>query len=339
MAPGEVVQGLCLALLFFLGLRATTIVAHDSPKDCPVPVDWFPECWVAAFARISIGGDQTIYWTPSTSSRWGNALSPYWQARALAHLAGYGFDAYVGFEQSWLVHLPKKLAPSSCPDVAQFTAACNSCDGESYEYAHRCNGAWVYIRPLIQQDTLAAFTAWAKAEQHSLPVFSPQDVAIQIRCAKDTILEHPEYGPVAFSFYKHIKPTTSTIYVVTDKAVTYPVCIRLLDALHSFLESTYPSIPIKFVGGTREEDFARLLFAPTLFKDSQSSFGLWAGLANKGEVYSVPMLPEFTNNQTTPDLGPTWHWVQAPVLYPAVGAAAGLTADDHAGIIQWLVSH
>lgn len=36
----------------------------------------------------------TVYWTPFTSDKWGNALSGYWQARALALLAGYGFDAY-----------------------------------------------------------------------------------------------------------------------------------------------------------------------------------------------------------------------------------------------------
>jgi hypothetical protein len=35
-----------------------------------------------------------MYWTPFTSDRWGNVLSGYWQARALALLAGYGFDAY-----------------------------------------------------------------------------------------------------------------------------------------------------------------------------------------------------------------------------------------------------
>jgi hypothetical protein len=339
MAPRHVVKVLYLSWLFFIGIQAKLLLRGGPSYSCPAQSDWFPECWVAANARISIGGDQTIYWTPNTSSRWGNALSPYWQARALAYLAGYGFNAYVGFDQSWLVHLPKKIDPSSCPDESRFKAACDSCDSDSYEYAHRCIGAWTYIRPLIQQDTLAAFADWAKAEGHSLPKFDPQDIAIQIRCAKDTILEHPEYGPVAFSFYKHIKPTTSTIYLVTDKAVTYPVCLRLLDALHSFLGTLYPSIPIKFVGGTREEDFARLLLAPTLFKDSQSSFGLWAGLANEGEVYSVPMLPDFTHNQTTPDLGASWHWVDAPVLYPAVAAAAGLTADDHAGIIQWLVSH
>jgi hypothetical protein len=38
--------------------------------------------------------NRTLYWTPFTSKRWGNALSGYWAARALALLAGFGFDAY-----------------------------------------------------------------------------------------------------------------------------------------------------------------------------------------------------------------------------------------------------
>ena len=33
----------------------------------------------------------------------------------------------------------------------------------------------------------------------------------------------------------------------------------------------------------------RMLLAPTLFRDSQSSFGLWAAMANPGQVHSVPL--------------------------------------------------
>jgi hypothetical protein len=89
-------------------------------SDCPgVAADYMPECWIAAHARLQVGGDRVFYcefgsawsqpaaapdlqWltcpaallllptgTPHTSKRWGNALSPYWQARALALLAGH----------------------------------------------------------------------------------------------------------------------------------------------------------------------------------------------------------------------------------------------------------
>lgn len=59
--------------------------------------------------------------------RWGNALSPYWQARALALMAGQGFDAYEGFEGGWMQHLPKKLPPTTCPELGRFKEACDQC--------------------------------------------------------------------------------------------------------------------------------------------------------------------------------------------------------------------
>lgn len=83
------------------------------------------------------------------------------------------------------------------------------------------------------------------------------------------------------------------------------------------------------------EDFAKLLLAPVLYKDAQSSFGLWAALANRGQVWSVPLLGTYTNN-TKPDLGVSWHWSDAPVLYPDVAAAKGITLDSPADIIKWL---
>lgn len=81
--------------------RAALQAAWATPKPAALSLrypdnnkDWFPECWVAAHARIMFGEDRVLYWTPFTSDRWGNALSGYWQARALARLAGFGFDAY-----------------------------------------------------------------------------------------------------------------------------------------------------------------------------------------------------------------------------------------------------
>jgi hypothetical protein len=53
----------------------------------------------------------------------------------------------------------------------------------------------------------------------------------------------------------------------------------------------------------------------------------------------VPLLKEYADGNPTPDLGPGWHWADAPVLYPAVAAAAGLTPDNAEGIIQWLETH
>lgn len=112
-----------LVLVVLVLLSHTPTCQANLYPDCPgvgVPADWMPECWiagglcglshtgsasvssiltphfpyvyqcvVAAHARIQVGGDRMFYWTPYTSQRWGNVLSPYWQARALALLAGH----------------------------------------------------------------------------------------------------------------------------------------------------------------------------------------------------------------------------------------------------------
>lgn len=63
-----------------------------------------------------------------------------------------------------------------------------------------------------------------------------------------------------------------------------------------------------------------------------------AALANKGQVWSVPLLSMYTNN-TQPDLGPSWHWADSPVLYPHVAAEQGITLDQPEAIINWLATH
>ena len=111
----------------------------------------------------------------------------------------------------------------------------------------------------------------------------------------------------------------------------------------------------------------RMLLAPTLFRDSQSSFGLWAAMANPGEVHSVPLrIPDGRGDQrqsggqiarppteaeglpnpapridpaATPDLGPDWVWSAAPVLYPSVAEGLGLSRDDPEGLLSWLERH
>lgn len=211
-------------------------------------------------------------------------------------------------------------------------------DSDSWEYAHRCTGAWHLIRPTIINDTHAAVTAWAQATKFTLPNFKPGDTVIQSRCSKDTLLVHDEFGPVAFSYYSSIQPTTQNIYIVRDPRVKVPTCAAIHEALVQWLKARHPKANIQVTGGSLERDFMQLLFAPVLFKDAQSSFGLWAGLANKGEVWSVPLLARYTKNHK-PDLGSRWHWVDAPVLYPGVAQAANISKHDTAALIRWLEAH
>jgi hypothetical protein len=211
-------------------------------------------------------------------------------------------------------------------------------DSESWAYPHRCAGAWTRIRPTIVNDTQAAFAAWAVEKGFQLPTFQPGDVVIQSRCSKDTLLQHPEHGPAAFSFYSSISPAARSISVVADLVGRDPLCARIHDAQLAWLRRKAPAANVSLVGGGIHQAFSRLLLAPVLYKDAQSSFGLWAALANRGEVWSLPLLSAYTNN-TQPALGKGWHWSEAPVLYPHVAAAAGITLQRPDAIIEWLETH
>lgn len=161
---------------------------------------------------------------------------------------------------------------------------------------------------------------------------------IQSRCNRDTLLDHDEYGPVGFSYYDNIKPTARNIYIITDPRVKLSTCTDMHAAQVHWLEQRFPNSKVQLTGGDLESDFLRLLLAPVLFRDSQSSFGLWAGMANKGEVWSVPLLARFSPGPT-PDFGQSWHWVDTPVLYPETAIAANISKGDMGAIINWLQTH
>lgn len=133
-----------------------------------------------------------------------------------------------------------------------------------------------------------------------------------------------------------IPATTKTIYIVTELHSRARVCAVLHQAQLDHLRAKFPSANVTVIGGTPVEDFARLLYAPILFKDASSSFGLWAAMANKGTVYSTPMLWWHSKHNPSPFLGSNWFWVNSHVLYPGVASRLGLTADQPEAIIQWL---
>lgn len=117
----------------------------------------------------------------------------------------------------------------------------------------------------------------------------------------------------------------------------FPPCQRKLEALNETLAAWYPGARVVLgTGWDVFDDFAHMVFAPTLVKDS-STFGLWAGMANDGVVVSTALLPEgkgalnFSN--------PHWRWSPAPVLYPDTAAAAGLNVSDTEEVIRYLIEH
>jgi hypothetical protein len=254
------------------------------------------------------------------SARLGNALSPYWQARAMAHLGGAAFS-YQGSAAGWTDQLPKHVPARTACQREAFAAACDACAGAG-EFAHKCPGAWPHIVADIQRDTRSALAQHAMAHNLRLPSFRAGDVLIQVRCAGDTVLGHDEYGPAPWSFYNSVpcdKLGQITVQSEAASVAAVPLCAALNASLFARLALRCPTARLRYVSGSLFEDWARLVFAPTLYKDA-SSFGLWAALANTGTVHSAPVFPNITF------AAPNWVWSPRQTLYPSAFRAAGLTA-------------
>jgi len=197
--------------------------------------------------------------------------------------------------------------------------------------AHKCHG-WQYILPEIKK-----YTRNALFEHGLLPVFNPGDVVVQQRCAPDTILSHPEFGPIGYSFYDEIKNDTLRVLIVSNhvEAENSSICKRLNESLWQHLRKILPNAHIEYSAGNAFEDFANLVYAPVLFKE-QGSFGLWSAAANTGEVHSAPLWHDDAPHAFKID-APNWHWTTARVLYPSVARADGISTPDD--VVHWVQTH
>jgi len=166
--------------------------------------------------------------------------------------------------------------------------------------------------------------------------FEKDDVVIYFRCADDIILRHDEYGAPAFSCYQNIPKTSKRIFIIGDQPIIHsvPICLSVQKAFIRYIQNLNSNFRI-FVthGNTQSQDYASLVFAPTLFL-GPSSFGLAAGMANNGTVYSTPLYPSWTFEN------PHWKFCfNTPVLFPHIGKENNLSLDRPDEIIRWLETH
>lgn len=77
------------------------------------------------------------------------------------------------------------------------------------------------------------------------------------------------------SFYSTISSTAKNLIIVTDLKRRSQLCADIHAAQVKWLQAKYPAAAVRVEGGSMHEDFAQLLLAPVLYKDAQSSFGLW----------------------------------------------------------------
>lgn len=62
-----------------------------------------------------------------------------------------------------------------------------------------------------------------------------------------------------------------------------------MQELGGYLTRVRPGTSFSTLEGEPWEDFARLVYAPVSFRDSQSSFGLWSTLSSTGLAFAPPM--------------------------------------------------
>jgi len=109
-----------------------------------------------------------------------------------------------------------------------FDRECQLC---STYYAHKCQ-AWTNIISEIQNLTHNAL----KQERF---LIDSDELLIQYRCDIETVLSHPEYGPIHFSFYDSIPNNTETISVLSE-TMTDPLCRAIFHKLISYLKKNGP---------------------------------------------------------------------------------------------------
>ncbi|PNW78237.1 hypothetical protein CHLRE_09g386759v5 [Chlamydomonas reinhardtii] len=338
------------------GGAAAAGVESCDPAGAVPPAGWAP-CGMK-FIQVDMAG-RAVSAAFVSQGPWGNLLSPYYMGLAVAQLLGFPYRYHSGFsEDAWLRHLPREVAPGLvCANASEVARACQRCaDPNMWEFAHGCDAGWTRTRKAMQHVTRAALESWAQAAGKALPAFEAGDAVIQVRCAQDTLLAHGYYGPTAFSAYTtYLPPDTKRVFAIYahhghNGPAVYTPCDKLVDAMGRFITQRRPGVSFGILGGEKWEDFARLVYAPVAFRDSMSSFGLWATLANTGRVFAPPGLAPIKDSHksldyTLPYVDDTYRFVNVPVLYPEVARRLNLTTDlaDQSPqidrIIAWLESN
>ncbi|KAG2422771.1 hypothetical protein HXX76_015791 [Chlamydomonas incerta] len=343
------------------GVVPVVPVGPVDPRTCDpaaaVPAPGWAPCDMR-FIRVDMAG-RVVTASFVSQGPWGNLLSPYFQGLAVAQLLGFRFMYMSGFaEDAWLRHLPREVAPGLiCPNASEVARACVRCpDPTMWEFAHGCDAGWTQARRAMQNVTLGALRSWAAAAGRALPGFLPGDAAIQVRCSQDTLLGHGYYGPSAFSMYTtYLPPDTKRVFAIYahhghNGPAVYAPCDKLVDAMGRYITQRRPGVSFAIIGGEKWEDFSRLALAPVAFRDSMSSFGLWATLANTGRVFAPPALAPIKDSYksliyTLPTVDDTFRFVNVSVFYPEVASRLNFTIElkDQSPqidrIIAWLESN
>lgn len=350
---------------------------HDGAENNKgIEVDWMPHFKRSGRALYNMSlKDATFYQTGLVDmAHFGNALSPYWYARALAVFGGLAYKMVPveggDVQKDWytssyfLKYLPTDVPRRGCANLTRLKLACCQCHQSCLTNPHKHTFSWPFILDTIRLDTQMAFKKWSSFNNMQRPNLTENDVVIQDRCDDTTLLHHHLYGPIAFSFYASLKTINPhNIFIIRDPNLRHKMikpqwsstgknppfypCRVIHEALCNHLTYLVPNATIHSIGHKDiSEDWAFTMYAPVLFK-SVSTFTLWSGLASDGLVYSTPLFPDdYQARQAikpvnlTPHFGLRWHWVMSLALVQTEAARLSppkLTLEHVDRIIAWLM--
>lgn len=248
------------------------------------------------FTSITDGGHTLKKQSTYASKNWGNSLSPYWAARAMAELGGYRYEGPAFGRGSWMEFLPT-VAEARAPQKETFDQVCSRCKAYIYFNKGECSEGWSHIAPAIREDTQNALLKHSKrAPQHEVDAifnfFGPDDWLINNRCC---IFAHIEFAPGVLQTYDVI-PTEGSFNVYITKGRDedpFRFCSILIQESIDYIRQRNPLVNVTILDrSSLYVDFARLVFAPNvLVAGMGSSWSLWSAvLANSNNVVAHTQL-------------------------------------------------
>ncbi|CAB9527740.1 expressed unknown protein [Seminavis robusta] len=268
-----------------------------------------------------VDGNRTIWLETFIGNGYniGNALSEYWASRALAQMGGYNlfrhghtatseFDGWTNGE--FVRFLPHNVTNTGTAEEN------NSNDPKAFQRflcntptelmnIHEYQYGWSDIWETIQKEEIAALKKYAdhrysndaESRRQLLGEFYEQDDwFIYDRCC---IFCHPIHGFATLSFYDNI-PSTGTfkVYSISGHYEGWGAafCEELHQIRDDYIRARNPNVTIVSLQNSddRDVDFGRIAFAPNLLIPSAgSSWGLWAAVANAGNVVTVKIMHDY----------------------------------------------
>lgn len=345
-----IVTGIAVMLcVFFIGAQICNVHVPTGTSTSKLNACRLPQMTCIHFLQHAgvkqVPGTLKYIWDPCanrlcTPGSTGNVLSRYWNTRAMLHFAGAEFEvgpniARMLQQTSFLKFLPFHSPAPPCPDGNAYISGCLGCSMAGnyaflYDFPALCNGAWSLFRHIIRNETKRALLQWHTMSQTPIPALGMNYVAVQYRCAADT-LNADGYGPMGYSCYDQI-PKSAKLILIILSSLNYGPCMKMAIDLKRHISTSRPSANVSFLSGSAEHDFSVMAHASVLVRHGQSTFGLWAGLTGSEIVFSLP-LPSTSALNTTPDLGATWVWRKCPILSPAVAKQANIHSPE--SMIKW----